>query len=277
MPLPKSLLAYAGSAGLLTAAAVLFQSSPAPVQAAGPVVAGPLASAVVAQEGAYGTIKGRLVYGGDKVPEPAPANVNRDQNVCGKNLKDPSLVVDPSTKGISWGIVYINAPKGKNAAAEKALLGKKSKMELDQKACEFIPHAMAMHKAQAIVFKSSDPVGHNVRYSGFSNAAQNFTIPPNGVMEKKLVAENRPIPVVCDIHPWMKANLMVFDHPFFAVTNHDGSFEITGVPAGTQKIVIWQEKVGYVNAGGKAGQPVEVKAGGVTDLGDVKLDPAKIK
>ena len=63
----------------------------------------------------------------------------------------------------------------------------------------------------------------------------------------KLVAERRPIAVACDIHSWMKAWIMVFDHPFFAVTGPDGSFEIKGVPAGEQHLVVWQEKVGYVN------------------------------
>ena len=39
---------------------------------------------------------------------------------------------------------------------------------------------------------------------------------------------------------------MIFDHPFFAVTGPDGSFEIKGVPAGDQNVVVWQEKIGYV-------------------------------
>ena len=75
----------------------------------------------------------------------------------------------------------------------------------------------------------------------------------------------------------MEGNLMVFDHPFYAVTKEDGSFEITGVPAGTQNIVVWQRKTGFVTGGGSRGQAVEVKAGQVTDLGDIVLDPAKVK
>ena len=135
-----------------------------------------------------------------------------------------------------------------------------------------------MHEAQTITFKSSDPVGHNVRYSGFSNGSKNIALGPNGYLrDQKLKAERRPLPVNCDIHPWMKGWVMVFDHPFFAVTSDDGSFEITGVPAGTQNLVLWQEKVGYVTAGTSRGQAVTVKAGEVTDVGEIKLDPAKVK
>ena len=68
---------------------------------------------------------------------------------------------------------------------------------------------------------------------------------------------------------------MVFDHPFFATTDKDGSFEIKGVPAGTQNLVLWQETVGYATPGAGRGMPVEVKAGEVTDVGEVKLVPKK--
>ena len=77
--------------------------------------------------------------------------------------------------------------------------------------------------------------------------------------------------MVCDIHPWMKGQFQVFDHPFFAKTKEDGSFEIKGVPAGTQNIIIFHSTKGYINDGKAKGQPVVVKAGETTDIGDVKL------
>ena len=87
------------------------------------------------------------------------------------------------------------------------------------------------------MIKSSDPVNHNVRYAAFTNSPFNQILRPNGHIDVKLVAERRPIVVACDIHSWMKAYIMVFDHPFFAVTAADGSFEIKGVPAGEQHLV----------------------------------------
>ncbi len=98
------------------------------------------------------------------------------------------------------------------------MLAKSPKVELDQKNCEFLPYALAIHQDQTLVIKSSDPVNHNVRYAAFTNAAFNQILAPKGELEVKLVAERRPILVACDIHSWMKAYLMVFDHPFFAVT-----------------------------------------------------------
>ena len=157
----------------------------------------------------------------------------------------------------------------------KALVAKNPKVEIDQKNCEFVPYALAIHQDQPLVIKSSDPVNHNVRYAAFTNAAFNQILAPNGQLEVKLVAERRPILVDCDIHPWMKGYIMVFDHPFFAVTGEDGSFEIKGVPAGAQNLVVWQEKVGYVNPEKAKGMPVTVKAGEATDVGAVTIDPPR--
>lgn len=197
--------------------------------------------------------------------------------VCAKvDHVDRDLVVDKATLGIANGFAYLPTPKGKNEEAVKALLKEKPQVVIDQVDCEYIPYSTAAHKDQQFVFKSSDGTGHNVHYTGFVNSA-NFALAPMGSATKKLGTEKRPINLVCDIHPWMKGNIMVFDHPFFAVTGEDGSFEITGVPAGTQKIVLWQKKVGFVTKGGAQGQEVVVEAGKTTDLGEIKLDPAKVK
>lgn len=264
----SSAIACAGVAGALLG--VVIGSAP-------PAVAAPPA------QGGVGTIKGRLVWGGDSVPELAPLVKAGDKNVkdaevCAKTtVPDLRLAIDPGTKGVKYAFAFVAKAKGKNAEAEKALVGKAPKVEIDQKNCEFLPRSTAIHKNQVLVFKSSDPVGHNVRYTGFTNPAKNIALPPNGTLEAKLVAETRPLPLNCDIHPWMKGWIMVFDHPFFAVTGEDGSFEISGVPAGKQNLVVWQEEVGYVTPNMARGQEVEVKAGETTDVGEVKLDPAKVK
>ena len=241
----------------------------------------PLASGLVAQA-TYGTIKGRLVWGGESAP-PQKFSVdkgmaNKDPGVCAASaaIPDNDLVVDPKTNGVKFAFVYVLKPNGKNSVLAEALVAKTPVVEIDQKNCEFVPFATALIDTQSLLFKSSDPVNHNVHISPFTNPPFNVILAPNGQMTKTLVVEKRPIPLVCDIHPWMKGWIMVFDHPFFAVTNADGSFEIKGVPVGEQSVVVWQAKVGYVNEGLARGMKVTVKPDG-TDLGEIKLDPAKIK
>jgi hypothetical protein len=234
-----------------------------------------------AAQAEYGTVKGRLVWGGDNPPRPSNAiekgQAPKDGDVCAKDKPIPArdLLVDPKTKGVAYGFAYIVRPKGSNPEAVQSLISKAPKVELDQKNCAFEPYVLPMHQSQVLVIKSTDPKNHNVRYSAFSNPGFNQIIGPGGAMEVKLVAERFPIVLACDIHPWMKGYVMVFDHPFFATTGTDGSFEINGIPAGDQNLIVWQEKVGFVTPGLGRGMPVKVRAGEVTDVGEVKLDPAK--
>ena len=261
-------------------AMVFFQASQA--IAAPPTSAWLVASLLGQNE--YGTIKGRLVWGGDEVPDPrvleAMGKASKDPNVCAKNapILDHALVVDPKTKGVAYGLAYLVRPKGTNPGAVQALIAQHPKVELDQKNCEFHPYVLPMHQDQTLVIKTSDPlINHNVRMSPFTNPGKNQTLAPGGTLQVKLVAERRPFELACDIHPWMKAWVLVCDHPFFATTAPDGSFVIKGVPAGAQKLILWQKTVGYATQGLGSGMSVDVKAGEVTDVGEIKVDSSKVK
>lgn len=250
-----------------------------PADAAAPLT--PLALAAVGQ-GGTGTIKGRLVYGGAQAPTPkvlvakGDANV-KDAAVCAKDgVLSKELAVDPSTKGIQYGFAYLVNPKGDNPQALKDLLAKSPVVEVDQEGCEFKPHCVAVHAQQKIKFLTSDPVAHNVHLAGFNNAL-NQMVAPGQKLEIAMTVERRPVSLKCDLHPWMSGYILVLDHPYFAVTGEDGSFEITGVPAGTQNLIVWQEKAGYITQGGSRGLAVKVAAGQTVDIGDVVLDPAKVK
>ena len=137
---------------------------------------------------------------------------------------------------------------------------------------------LPFHKDQTLVIKSSDPVGHNVRFTGFNpnNTGVNTMLAPSGQLAMKLDAEKRPMELHCDIHSWMTGYLLVLEHPFFATTAADGSFEIKDVPAGAQNLIVWH-KTGYHNPGFGRGMPVSVKAGEATDVGEIKIDPARAK
>ena len=60
--------------------------------------------------------------------------------------------------------------------------------------------------------------------------------------------------VKCDVHPWMRAVVRTFDHPYFTTTDAQGHFRLE-VPEGTHTVVLWHERLP------EASHPVTVKAG----------------
>lgn len=72
------------------------------------------------------------------------------------------------------------------------------------------------------------------------------------------------IEILCDVgHVWMSAYVFVTDHPYVTVTDSDGAFELTNVPAGAYELETWHEGwkvIGQLDARGrpKYGPPVTV-------------------
>ena len=81
-------------------------------------------------------------------------------------------------------------------------------------------------------------------------------------MPAALVKEAPPIQYKCTIHGWMTGYVRIFDHPYYAVTDADGKFEIKDAPAGNYRIVYWHENVGFLNGkDGRFGAPIAIVGG----------------
>jgi hypothetical protein len=226
------------------------------------------------------TVKGTVVWAGGDVPKQAPLNVNKDQQAClakGPILNE-EVVVNPSDKGVANVFVWITTSAGGKPPVPAALAKPaKPSVELDQPTCAFEPHALAMQEGQKLVVKNSAPVAHNVNWTGSpaKNPGGNVIVPPGKEhIVPNLKADKRPVSVSCNIHGWMKANIRVFDSPYYAVTDKDGKFEIKNAPTGSYKIWYWSDTGWKDGAAGANGFPITIKAG-ENDLGNVEWKPAK--
>jgi plastocyanin len=237
----------------------------------------PAASPVKAE--GWGTLKGAVLFGGDPpavkvLVEQGKAAKNPE--VCAKDgpIKSQRLVVDPATKGVKFALVYLPRPTSVNDDAKKAMAGRK--IEFDQKGCVFEPHVLGLMAGVPITLRSSDSANHNVNVK-LKNSTFNQTIGAGASFPFTPSAPERtPGQVVCDIHPWMTSWWMVLDSPYFAVTDEKGNFEIKNVPAGTQKVVVWQEAVskgGFVTP--PSGEDINIKPGEATSK-DFTVDPTKL-
>jgi hypothetical protein len=133
-----------------------------------------------------------------------------------------------------------------------------------------------MRAGQKLVANNPMTIAHNVVITGFRNNF-NIQIPPGQRHVFELQPETyRPLPISCGAHPWMRAYLWMFDHPYFAVTDETGHFTIKNAPAGTWNLVVWHEAIGYLGgAAGRDGKPIDIKAGQTTDLGKIEIKPAQ--
>lgn len=246
-----------------------------------------------AADGKWVTIKGRVVWddANGAVPQRKPIQATKDQEVCAKDKEflTEDWVVNPKNKGIQHVVVWLapEPPAGggklkdlppfdKNDINPAVLKAMKPSVEIDQPCCRFIPHVVVAQEGQKMVIKNSAPVPHNAKWASRSNGEINPLIPGGGQfnVQDPLVAERFPITVECSIHPWMKAYVWVFKHPYFAVTDADGNFEIKDAPVlnGKLRLVMWHE--GGVAGDWRLGESVEVKPG-TTDLKEVKLKNKK--
>lgn len=112
---------------------------------------------------------------------------------------------------------------------------------LDQVGCVYVPHVLAMQVGE-LKINNGDNTLHNVKMTSANNGSFNEGMPVKDmVLTKPFNKPEMAIPFKCDVHPWMGAYLHVFDHPYFAVTQGDGSFTIQGLPAGEYEISVWHE------------------------------------
>jgi hypothetical protein len=109
----------------------------------------------------------------------------------------------------------------------------------DQKACEFVPRVFGVMAGQDIAMGNSDKLMHNVKSPEFN---QGF---PFGVKKTTKLNESKVMAAIkCDVHPWMRSYAGVLEHPYYAVTKDDGSYEIKGLVDGEYTIEAWHEKLG---------------------------------
>ena len=97
---------------------------------------------------------------------------------------------------------------------------------------------------QGVEVRNSDPFAHNVHM--FPTKAREFNRAQQSgkpFTQKFRKAEPQPFKIKCDIHPWMSAYAGVFDHPYFAVSKPDGTFELPKISPGTYTVTAWHEKL----------------------------------
>jgi hypothetical protein len=256
------------------------QPAPAPAQAAARTVT--VAATALAADDNWGTITGQVVWQGKAPPNPE-VNITNDKDHCaskGPILRN-DLIVNKKNNGVRWTLVWLAPVKDfkdpdKVPPIHPSLAKVPAKVEIDQPVCIFVPRMTAMREGSELVFKNSAPVPHNVSVNGAPlGPTDNKLLPAKtGILAfKDVKARFMPFSYSCSIHPWMKGWIGVFKHPYTAVTDEDGKFEIKNAPVGNWRLILWHEKVGWVvfKNTNDIGKVIAVKPKGKTDAGKIEM------
>lgn len=186
-----------------------------------------------------GTLKGVVSYAGSN-KTPKALKMDSDP-VCGNSHEIPpkkeDFILDENN---NFKNVLVWLVKGVNYEGELT----SNPAVIDQVGCMYTPHVNAFTTGQKVLIKNSDKTLHNVNSKSKINESFN-SAQPAGVpdIEKTFTSAEDPFYIKCDVHPWMKAWVLVKDHPYFAITDENGNYSIENVPPGKYGVVFWQEKL----------------------------------
>jgi len=128
--------------------------------------------------------------------------------------------------------------------------------QVAQKDLTFVPALLSIRVGTSVEFPNLDDTYHNI----FSySPAKRFDL-------GRYRAEERPIPVQvfdkpglvtlrCDIHEHMRGLILVLNTPYFVMTDTDGHFRLSGLPAGHYTLRAW------IDSRTTREKPVELKNG----------------
>ncbi len=213
-----------------------------------------------------GTIKG-TIKSADKIKDPVipiivkpkenPEETKLEKDTCGSSQQAMMYVLSSSNE-VKNALVIVEGVKEGKAAPKKDIT-------LDNKKCRFEPLVSITYVKSNYVIKNSDPLLHNtslgkVVKEGVRRTVYNLALPFKDQIIKKPNRVAGLINVKCDAHPWMRAYVYSSRHPYVALTDASGNFEIKDLPPGKYKVRIWHE--GFEDVV----KEVEVKAGVASDL-----------
>ncbi len=184
-----------------------------------------------------GTITGTVKWSGP-LPRIASFTINKDPEVCdpeSHKVRDLERLMVSPQGGVANTVVFL-----KDVSQGKAMDLPAPRRFLDQKHCRYEPHILLVAKDDGLKMKSSDAVLHTVHMDGA--ASYNLPFPFVSQVVSRTMPSAGLVNLRCNGgHAWMNAEILVVSHPYYAVTDADGKFELSDVPPGQYEVVAWHE------------------------------------
>lgn len=189
----------------------------------------------------FGRVSGHIELDGpppaDSILQPAS-----DQLVCGTAFTRQGIARRGNRPvGV---VVWIDGiASGKPLPVER-------RFEITNDRCALVPEIQTAVAGGTLNVRSLDPVEHRTRVTRKDDGSVLATIRETDegqvVPNDRVLASQGLLELSCDVHPWTRAWIAVFDHPYFAMTGTDGTFTIDSIPPGRYRVHAWHPRLGAI-------------------------------
>ncbi len=174
------------------------------------------------------------------IPADSVIALTAEQPGCGQTITNRA--VDNTGTGIGGAVVWLtDIRSGKPLPIPR-------RFELVNEGCQINPRVQAVLAPGTLNVTSEDVAMHRVRIinvgTGETEAMAPFNDNGEVIPFDRLLDKTAQFEVICDLHPWSKAHILVFDHPYFAMSEKSGSFSIDDIPPGTFHVKAWHPRLG---------------------------------
>jgi hypothetical protein len=217
------------------------------------------------------TLKGTVNVKGSVPPDETIA-INENADYCGKEQKVGKYLVSDSR--VKNAVVWIEG-------IEKGKAVPRKQVDVVIKNCRAVPHVNIGFVGGEYVFRNDDEILHTVQ-SKLGLAYQkkvssrplqdgasiyNLALPKRGLEVRKpikkwhrITEDTGFIQIRSNTHNWIRGYVFIFDHPYAAVTDANGTFEMDSLPAGEYVLKAWHEGFGMQE------KKINVKSGESVDI-----------
>ncbi len=189
----------------------------------------------------------------DDAPSDSVIHPTSDTDVCGSALRDASL--DRGDRTLGGVVVWL---EGIAAGKPMPLV---RRYDVTHHRCMLVPRVQAAVTGGTLNVRSLDRTTHRTRITraGDLDPLTIVTQTEDGqvVPVERVMSSAGPIELTCGNHPWTRAFVAVFDHPYFDVTVRSGAFELDSIPPGTYRLKVWHERFPTI------ARQIEVRPNGV--------------
>ena len=183
-----------------------------------------------------GTIEVRALLG-EQAPDLPVVVVDKNIPFCGEKIKDPILLTHEGA--------VINSVAFVDWSGETAPLEEKQNLALKTSGCLIEPRVQTARTGAFLHLNSGDTITHNPHaWLDDKRTVFNLTLVDQSFSFKRKLRWPGRYRIDCDTHSWMKAYVLIFDHPYHAVSSQDGKAVIANVPAGKHRVTVWHEVLG---------------------------------